>query len=166
MIQCDQCRYWQHSECVGVAAEQVAGEYVCEFCTTGRSLIFKDVIMSPQPEIRLQQCVYYRSLMKNGLQVRIGKPTCNAPSADPTVIFFSLGECVYVKKNIDEKHKQLLRNFNRQCVQASGESETSTSDDTEGIEDAQVDTPETTPAVYRRSDLRVFRVERLFTGPK
>lgn len=75
---------------------------------------------------------------------------------------------MYVKKNIDEKHKQLLRNFNRQCVQASiGEISAPPEDaEMENGDAKETSDPDSQQATYHRSDLRVFRVERLFTGPK
>lgn len=75
-----------------------------------------------------------------------------------------------MKKNIDEKHKQLLRNFNRECVQAS-----SSGDDPLLLDDGEIEGEEvgavsesssSQRSTFKRSDLRVFRVERLFIGPR
>lgn len=74
MIQCDSCHYWQHCSCVGKdGIGMVEEEYNCEFCTTGNLELLKEVVMSPQPVPSLGLSVYYRTLVKDGFQIRVGK---------------------------------------------------------------------------------------------
>lgn len=79
-----------------------------------------------------------------------------------------LGECVYLKRNVDEKHKRLLLDFNRECVRASKDDQSSRLDDVECTVSDPVDSEERPSGqeTYDRRDLRIMRVERLFVGPR
>lgn len=81
-------------------------------------------------------------------------------------LFLFLGQCVYLKRNVDEKHKQLLTDFNRECVRAKKNEKLSPEMDDFSSNSADSDVFSSSQSTYDRSDLRIMRVERLFIGPR
>ncbi|KAH7691223.1 LIN-59 protein, partial [Aphelenchoides avenae] len=176
MTQCDRCKFWLHADCINYDNSNSDQELICDFCTKGLdSTPAVDIVLNPQPEIRLQDCHYFKTLANNrGIQVR-------------------LNEAVYVERLINDKHKRLLRKFHDRCVKSAAtpskkseksrsvtprkwatptKSETKTvmkeeqpaDEPTDGEEDL-LSVANITQKEFHRKDLRIFRVERLFKGP-
>ncbi|KAK6023495.1 BAH domain protein, partial [Ostertagia ostertagi] len=121
-------------------------EYKCQFChgaiSGGRPC--SDVILAKQPDIRLYGCTYYKALTNNrSIQVR-------------------LNETVHVQRAIRDDHKKILKklmdvNEKRKKDEVAGEEKF------DDIPSAAQD--RLSPETFHRKDLRVFRVERLFSAP-
>ncbi|KAJ1349176.1 hypothetical protein KIN20_004646 [Parelaphostrongylus tenuis] len=103
---------------------------------------FGDVILTKQPSIRLRGCTYYKALVNNrSIQVR-------------------LNETVHVQKAIGDDHKKILKKL----MDMSENAEKSGKDD--GVGDIpRANCEKLPPETFDRKNLRVFRVERLFTAP-
>lgn len=139
MVQCDECHFWLHIDCCDVVEEE--DDFTCDFCrgTTGQSPKV-DVKLREQPEVRFENCDYYRSLMnRRGIQVR-------------------LNETVYVNRAYNEDHNNMLRNLREH--KKGGKHR-------EPIKYKFPEAPsEPLPKVTSdRKDARIFRVERLFVCP-
>uniref|UniRef100_A0AC35U2V9 AWS domain-containing protein n=1 Tax=Rhabditophanes sp. KR3021 TaxID=114890 RepID=A0AC35U2V9_9BILA len=74
MVQCDSCYFWLHVDCLTEAEQNRKSDtFECSYCkndlTTTPAV---EVILSPQPEIKLENCIYYKTLVNSkGLQLRI-----------------------------------------------------------------------------------------------
>jgi [histone H3]-lysine4 N-trimethyltransferase ASH1L len=70
MIQCEKCLVWQHADCV--QADSSVEHYLCEVCNP--RTVNRDIIMNPKPDYpEAKGETYYISLMREELQLRIGK---------------------------------------------------------------------------------------------
>ncbi|KAK6725456.1 hypothetical protein RB195_004031 [Necator americanus] len=141
MTLCDTCNFWLHSECLQDVDQD--NEYTCHFCrgTTSRSRPCSDVILAKQPDIRLHSCNYYKALVNNrSIQVR-------------------LNETVHVKRSVGDDHKKILKKL-------MDLSEKKKKDEEVNFEDIPpANSQPLGQETFHRKDLRVFRVERLFTAP-
>uniref|UniRef100_A0A183CE81 BAH domain-containing protein n=1 Tax=Globodera pallida TaxID=36090 RepID=A0A183CE81_GLOPA len=99
MSQCDRCHFWLHADCLDCPVLDDQKEFVCDFCTRRLETTARvDIVLKPQPIIKLSGCSYYRTLVNSrGLQVR-------------------LNESVYVERLINDKHKSILRELHEECV--------------------------------------------------
>jgi histone-lysine N-methyltransferase ASH1L len=71
MVQCDRCQVWQHCDCVGQNIPlKEEDSYLCEKCGSHSPAL--DIVLNPQPEYASPGEVYYVSLMREDLQVRLG----------------------------------------------------------------------------------------------
>lgn len=142
MTQCDTCNFWLHSECLRDVDQDT--EYKCQFCRGtilgGRPCL--DVVLAKQPDIRLHGCSYYKALTNNrSIQVR-------------------LNETVHVLKAIKDDHKKILKKL----MEVSEKRKKN--DAEEKFEDIPLAPQGRLLAeTFHRKDLRVFRVERLFSAP-
>lgn len=70
MIQCERCLVWQHGDCV--QADSSIEHYLCEQCNPRK--VNRDIVMNPKPDYPEAKAeTYYISLMREDLQLRIGK---------------------------------------------------------------------------------------------
>lgn len=157
MVQCDKCHFWLHIECCQYHIKEESGknekakskkndneesEYVCDFCMGTQTNLrpVADVKLLEQPELRFENCIYYRSLMnRRGIQVR-------------------LNETVYVNRGVSDDHKSMLRNL-REEKKGTKHKELNKYSFPEAPTE-----PILTTRVERK-DARIFRVERLFVCP-
>uniref|UniRef100_A0A8R1YCP8 BAH domain-containing protein n=1 Tax=Pristionchus pacificus TaxID=54126 RepID=A0A8R1YCP8_PRIPA len=87
MMECDECHYWLHSDCI---QRPLTNAFKCPLCVEGICTPHGDVILNNQPNIRLEGCIYYKALEnRKKMQIRVS-------------------ECVYVKR-MSENHKKILR---------------------------------------------------------
>ncbi|CAI5438948.1 unnamed protein product [Caenorhabditis angaria] len=140
MVQCDTCHFWLHIDCD--SEYNGSDEYNCEFCIkklSGRPN--NDVILKSQPDVRFEDCIYYKALVnRRGIQVR-------------------LNETVYVNKQVPEDHKNLLRNLREETTsKKKGKSKNP-------YEFPIADTSKIRKQEFDRKNTRIFRVERLFVTP-
>ncbi|RCN45493.1 hypothetical protein ANCCAN_08493 [Ancylostoma caninum] len=142
MTLCDTCNFWLHSECLQDVDQD--NEYKCQFCrgTIDGGRPCSDVVLAKQPEIRLYGCSYYKALVNNrSIQVR-------------------LNETVHVKRTAGDDHKKILKKL----MDVSEKKKKNEKE--EKFEDIPSANNEPLPhETFHRKDLRVFRVERLFTAP-
>ena len=151
MYQCDQCHYWLHRDCLGLNKEP--DEYVCPFCEKSlKSTPLLDILLTPQPEYRIDSCVYYKTLVNcREIQIRVN-------------------ECVYVERIINDEYKRRLKKFHEECVdgktKAKKRKTSTTTKLPPNVEEppASIFKPEAR-RLYDRKDLRTFRIERLFKVP-
>ncbi|CAD6194770.1 unnamed protein product [Caenorhabditis auriculariae] len=148
MLQCDTCHFWLHIDCVG-GEVNLEDDYTCQFCNNSIPVggPSTDVRLRVQPTVRFDQCVYYRALMnRRPLQVR-------------------LNETVFVKKVLDDEHKKILRKL----VEISDHKKKKGGDvKREETKCKAIPKAEDSPLpreTFNREDLRIFRVERIFTAP-
>ncbi len=68
---CETCLFWQHQECVTFDED---ADYVCDLCQgTADWTIPRAVKLKVLPEIFYPECCYYRSMMKDNMQIRYGE---------------------------------------------------------------------------------------------
>ncbi|KAK6028900.1 SET domain protein [Ostertagia ostertagi] len=149
MTQCDTCNFWLHSECLDTRDVDQETEYKCQFChgaiSGGRPC--SDVILAKQPDIRLYGCC---ALLHRHNQQRVN----SSPNSMKPFDVSGAG--------IRDDHKKILKklmdvNEKRKKDEVAGEEKF---DDIPSA--AQDRLP---PETFHRKDLRVFRVERLFSAP-
>ncbi|CAD5208498.1 unnamed protein product [Bursaphelenchus xylophilus] len=142
MVECDRCKFWLHADCVNYDKDS-SDDYECDFCSKKlKSAPKVDIILNPQPDQTLPNCTYYRTLVTNrGLQVRIN-------------------EAVYVEKEINEDYKVILKQLLDQTPRKRSKKSDEKRSPIKEYKSKHQDKKE-----WRRSDLRCFRIERLFTGP-
>ncbi|CAJ0595740.1 unnamed protein product [Cylicocyclus nassatus] len=143
MTLCDTCNFWLHSECLQ-DVDPDADEYKCQFCcgTISGNRPSSDVVLAKQPEIRLYACTYYKALVNNrSIQVR-------------------LNETVHVKRTAGDDHKKILKKLMDVSEKKKKNGEEERFEDIPPANNTRL--PSET---FHRKDLRVFRVERLFTAP-
>jgi hypothetical protein len=150
MYQCDQCHFWLHRDCLGLSKEP--DEYVCPFCEKNlKSTPLLDILLTPQPEYRIDSCIYYKTLVNcRGIQIRVN-------------------ECVYVERLINDEYKRRLKKFHEECVDGKTKSKKrklSTAKLPLNVEEPSetIFKPEV-ERIFDRKDLRTFRIERLFKVP-
>ncbi|KAK0425273.1 hypothetical protein QR680_009117 [Steinernema hermaphroditum] len=145
MVQCDCCHFWLHSDCLGKKQPKDNDDFTCRFCEKElRTTPAVDIVLRPQPDIRLEGCVYYRTLVNSrGIQVRIN-------------------ETVYVERLPDDKHKAALKKLH-ECVGKSSKLSKKDAAKKAAARPSVPVPPRTN--TFERRDLRIFRVERLFRGP-
>ncbi|XP_060076770.1 histone-lysine N-methyltransferase ASH1L-like [Ylistrum balloti] len=80
MIQCEKCFIWQHCDCMKVAGD--VENYLCELCNCRP--VEREILADPQPDDATPGWVYYMTLMRDELQIRVG-------------------DCVYVIRDMPEK---------------------------------------------------------------
>ncbi|XP_021377179.1 uncharacterized protein LOC110465579 isoform X2 [Mizuhopecten yessoensis] len=80
MIQCEKCFIWQHCDCMKVAGD--VENYLCELCNSRP--VEKEILADPQPDDATPGWVYYMTLMRDELQIRVG-------------------DCAYVLRDVPEK---------------------------------------------------------------
>ncbi|GMR53649.1 hypothetical protein PMAYCL1PPCAC_23844, partial [Pristionchus mayeri] len=133
MIECDDCHFWLHSDCIQTPS---TGSFSCPLCVSSTPSPHGDVLLKNQPDIRLDGCLYYKALEnRKNLQMRVG-------------------ECVYVRKLKSDKHKKILRSLDQRKGKRN-----------EIMDEPKVMSEDWEESVLPRSELRVFRVERLFESP-
>jgi hypothetical protein len=147
MYQCDQCHYWLHRDCLALSKEPE--EYICPFCEKNlKTTPLLDILLTPQPDYRLDGCVYYKTLVNcRGIQIRVN-------------------ECVYVERIINDEYKRRLKKFHEECVDGKTKSKkrklssiklpATVEEPSESIFKPDVQ------RIFERKDLRTFRIERLF----
>ncbi|CAD5205660.1 unnamed protein product [Bursaphelenchus okinawaensis] len=144
MVECDTCKFWLHADCVKYDSK--SDDYECDFCLKSiKSPPKADIVLNPQPDETLPNCTYYRTLVTSrGLQVRIN-------------------EAVYVEKTINEDYKVILK----QLLDQTPKKKAKKGDVKEGKKSEVKDNKKIKKEKqeWKRSDLRCFRIERLFTGP-
>ncbi|XP_074650466.1 uncharacterized protein LOC141905496 isoform X2 [Tubulanus polymorphus] len=69
MIQCEKCLRWQHCECMKATGDEE--NYMCELCDE-KKVMSPEIELSPQPDDATPGHVYYMSLLRDELQLRIG----------------------------------------------------------------------------------------------
>lgn len=161
MVQCDKCHFWLHIDCcqypvkeentkVGKSktkaddkgSDSEENEYICNFCTGTQSgqRPSADVKLPDQPDVRFENCDYYRSLMnRRGIQVR-------------------LNETVYVNRKFPDDHKIMLRNLREEKKGLKHK-------EPNKYVFPEADTSPLLSQNVNRKDARIFRVERLFVCP-
>ncbi|VDN33049.1 unnamed protein product, partial [Cylicostephanus goldi] len=178
MTLCDTCNFWLHSECLQ-DVDPDADEYKCQFCrgTIPGNRPSSDVVLAKQPEIRLYACTYYKALVNNrSIQVRLNETVHVKRTAgddhkkilkklmDALVnnrsIQVRLNETVHVKRTAGDDHKKILKKLMDVSEKKKKNSEEEKFEDIPSANNTRL--PSET---FHRKDLRVFRVERLFTAP-
>ncbi|PIC51332.1 hypothetical protein B9Z55_001885 [Caenorhabditis nigoni] len=143
MVQCDKCHFWLHIDCCQYSIKEEK-DYICEFCSkTGEDRLKRpvaDIKLLQQPEVRFENCVYYRSLMnRRGIQVR-------------------LNETVYVNRVFPDDHKVMLRSLREEKKGAKHK-------EPNKYRFPEAPTEKLVTMNVERKDARIFRVERLFVCP-
>ncbi|CAO4361534.1 unnamed protein product [Caenorhabditis nigoni] len=143
MVQCDKCHFWLHIDCCQYSIKEEK-DYICEFCSkTGEDRLKRpvaDIKLLQQPEVRFENCIYYRSLMnRRGIQVR-------------------LNETVYVNRVFPDDHKVMLRSLREEKKGAKHK-------DSNKYRFPEAPTEKLVTMNVERKNARIFRVERLFVCP-